>query len=176
MSGHGLHVVAPSAVVQSDGRSVHSVLMSQPRRDRRSASPHWWLVACVLALGGLFAMHGIGDHGSGAEQGMGMVSPGQTPGAARAMPDHNSSAVTPTVDARGGAVAASSFGAPVSRTQAGMDAMCLSVLVSSLWVWAWGRRLRLSTRAESASGVRARGRRSRDRDPPSLIRLSILRC
>ena len=137
------------------------------RVDARSAAagrvPAWWTVAWVLVLAGLFGMHGLGDHGVSA------ADHSHADPAAMVMADAGMHAVDPVG-------AAEDHGMPVPGHH-DATAICLAVLVAALLTWTLARRMGgpgpASWRPPRAVPSR---RTARERDPPSLIRLSILRC
>ena len=125
------------------------------------------LAMLVVALGGLFAMHGMSDHGtahhavSGAEHAANRHS---SPVAEGALTDEPKAAEVAEKSSSG------------SSSTGGLAAVCMAILVAAA---GWGLQRRragsvnpvLGTRSETTS--RARGR---DRDPPSLVQLAIHRC
>ena len=121
--------------------------------------------ALLLALSGLFAMHGLGDHGTSVHADAAAVS------MAMDHADHADHATSPSVDVSG-----------TGRSGHGMDmgaaGMCLAVLLLvalAALVVALGGRGRPSWRRSShpAPLPRARGRAP---DPPDLFGLSVQRC
>jgi hypothetical protein len=110
----------------------------------------------TVALLGLFAMHGLSDHGTSEH--LGMV--GDEQAMAHAQP----------------AVAAAEM--PAGHSDMGAVGLCLAVLVAAVLGFA-AVRLRLLSSWLPWSSYRDRRWAvvaGRDRDPPDLVHLSIQRC
>lgn len=126
------------------------------------------------ALAGLFAMHGLGDHGtahSGAEPAHAMVA--MSTGPAGHMSEDNSAAAATRGDARVGTMVSVPGG-----VASGAMALCMAVLAGVLFALAgphaWGRRPAIvGTRLPVGITISAT---ARERDPPCLAQLSICRC
>jgi len=147
--------------------------------------PHWALLLCVL--GGLFAMHGLGNHGTMRHESGNAGGTGAETAHARVTPSALSAVeVQPASDI--GAVAITAWaseelqshnlkGAADSQST-GMAGLCLAVLGGLLLLWNLRGRRRewlLPPPVARVTITRPRAAR-RDRDPPSLIYLSIHRC
>lgn len=121
-------------------------------RTRRLHAPAWGrAVLLVLVLGGLFAMHGLDQHGTGDETSSEM---------------HASSAVVSAVDVV----------APEVPSMHEMTGMCVAVLAGLVLLLLPSRRSTDGVPARPPSVVRRVVRRGRDRDPPCLRSLSVYRC
>ena len=110
----------------------------------------------TVALLGLFAMHGLSDHGTSEH--LGMVGDQQV-----TMPAHS---------------AGNAADEPAGDSDMGIAGLCLAILVGAVLGFAVVR-LRLMSffrpwppRADRRWSVGA----GRDRDPPDLVHLSIQRC
>jgi len=153
--------------------------MSPLRPRRRAAGRTWWLLGWVVAVAGLLGMHGLGDHGTGADHDMAAMT--QSAGVPAHGTDHDhasgatSYAGTPMAGTTPAFSATSSK--PVPTSTAGAAGLCLFVLALTLLTWVLNRRFQglaeLPARLPGTVSIR---RRSRGRAPPSLAALSILRC
>lgn len=118
-------------------------------------------IGLLLALSGLFAMHGLSDHGA-----TGHLEPAGGHAMERA-----------TVGTLVGAAGAAATSDSPSSHLMGMAGLCLAVLVAGLW-WA-ATSLRVgwrSGRAHVPPRLTRPQARARAPDPPDLYRLSIQRC
>ena len=120
----------------------------------------WAPALALVALAGLFAMHGMGDH---------TATHAELPGTS----DHHTMAMTRAAPAEGGSAAAPST--PVG--EAGAMALCSAVLAGGALALAW-----LALRGRTAAPWRRtawpaeRLPRSRDPDPPRPLLLGVCRC
>jgi len=116
-----------------------------------------------VALVGLFAMHGLADHGASAHVSM--------TAAESTMAGHSMAATPsePAVDAQD---------APAGHSELALAGLCLAVLVAAALGVAFARRRVMAYLGMWAPRLARPGPRftGRDRDPPDLIRLSIQRC
>lgn len=142
--------------------------MAQDGSTAHTQAPGVRVFVLLATLAGLFAMHGMSDHGTGAH-------------ADPASDSHAAHAAMSTLP-EGSEVATRSV-APVDWGSSGhsemdMVGLCLAILAGALLVVALAR-VRL-VRALDSLLPRAASPRwrvaGRDRDPPSLISLSIQRC
>ncbi|GAW48538.1 MULTISPECIES: DUF6153 family protein [unclassified Nocardioides] len=128
----------------------------------RGRAARWAPVLQLLLLAGLFAMHGLADHGSeaGSDGPMTMAVSSTTVAVAEVAAIPDGSTVAPALDTMP------------------MGAMCVAILVGAIAAWLALRGARPLTAwlpTEPASAPRPRPR-SRAPDPPSLSRLSVCRC
>lgn len=126
----------------------------------------------VVALLGLFAMHGLTSHGTAHGDHAGEPIAVLT-AVERAHAAHGTSDVTTGTSGTRGV---SEVPDP-DRSPLGLAGMCLAILLAGVIVALAARRSVLAGREHS--GVRSAGRPARarrDRDPPCLFTLSIQRC
>lgn len=156
---------------------------------RRAGWPGARLLVLLAALAGLFAMHGMSDHGTmhhGSPETHTSTAPVNAPDmgpALHAMTDgHSVSAtVSKVVGAAGGTVAALGAAAGDGAFDAGLHAamgLCLAILVGAAVLAL--RRLRpwafTLSRSLGDASQRVLPSRARAPDPPDLYVLSIQRC
>lgn len=144
--------------------------MSATCRGRRGRSRAGRLLLVVAAFVGLFAMHGLGDHGTAHTETSGPMAAASMRGS-----DEHRPPVEPMSSHGEGH---ESHGAP-SADSGGMAGLCLAVLVGSLLALAWLRArspVRIVRRWPYPIVVNLRATELRDRDPPCLFQLSVQRC
>lgn len=148
--------------------------MSQPNVPRRmDGRLSARLVVLVGALFGLFAMHGLGDHGASPHE---MHASAMAPAIVDADPAHGEH--SSHADARDQSSAADPAAAPDSPSPGmWMAGLCLAVLVGALigFLLARPQRVVVFTWSNALAFVPARHSGRRDRDPPCLLKLSVLR-
>lgn len=153
---------------------VDSVAMSEtPAVGARTSVVR--LLLLTAAVAGLFAMHGLGDHGAAHSGTAAVAMSGEQMGHGSPGPvEEHAPAAQATHD---DAPAVTRF---VARADAGSSVMglCMAVVAGVLFALsglrAWGR-----LRAMVAPGSHACTRfaaTARERDPPRLVQLSICRC
>ena len=120
-------------------------------RSGRRATSWFRAVLLVLVLGGLFAMHGLDQHGTAVQ-----MSPGV----------HISAPVASAVDVVG----------PEMPTMRDMTGMCVAVLAGLVLLLVPFRRTTDGVPARPWDVVARVVHRGRDRDPPCLRSLSVHRC
>lgn len=144
-------------------------LCSRPESTVRHA---FWVGGLLVVLGGLFGMHGLDNHGGGAD--VDRVVQATMTGTA-AVTSHGRMIDTAHKAALATAAVTSATGH--DGMDMGMAGMCMAVLVLSLIAVLRLRASRLRPPLWLvARAPRALGFRGRDPDPPSLIQLSIQRC
>ncbi len=123
----------------------------------------------LLALLGLFAMHGLADHGAAGHHG----GPGTTAAA-----EHHVSHEAPTSQPSAAVteVVAMSVTAPLGDPGHTAGALCLAVLLLGLALLLAGRGTRLPRRATARLVGNSTPLPIRRPDPPDLTRLCVLRC
>ena len=129
-------------------------------------------VWCVL-LGGLFAMHGLGDHGgAGHEMGITAGPPQST------TIHHGEHEPAPAASAMAAAMTQILLDPPASQGGMAMAGLCLAVLLGTVlaFLLALANRRALLAVGPALTVLRAPVATFRDRDPPCLHRLSIQRC
>lgn len=146
------------------------VAMSATCRGRRNRGRAARLFLVAAAFVGLFAMHGLGDHGA-------MHTDSSEPVAVASMLGADKHAST-TGDAPDHGARHQRVDAP-SMDAGEMIGLCLAVLVGSVLALAWLRSrypVRIIRRWPYPIAVNLAATEFRDRDPPSLFQLSIQRC
>lgn len=131
------------------------------------------LVVLVGALFGLFAMHGLGDHGAAPHE---MHAAAMAPAIAAADAPHGGH--SSHAEASDQSPAADSVMAPDSPSPGmWMAGLCLAVLVGALigFLLARPKRVVVFQWSNAVAFVPARRSGRRDRDPPCLFELSVLR-
>ena len=157
---------------------VNSAAMASPRS---SQIPRRLLGAAVwgLLLGGIFAMHGLGTHGTGAHAEM--EQPAMSNASAHmdisgaGHPAH----VVPESESTSSEDLSWVVGEPAgSGSMTGLMAMCLAILGGVLagFVALFMRYRCRRPLMRAVRQVHALVIASRDRDPPCLVRLSVMRC
>ncbi|MBA2560152.1 MAG: hypothetical protein H0V07_09755 [Propionibacteriales bacterium] len=149
--------------------------MASLRSTATAARHALWLGGVLVALAGLFGMHGLDTHGAAGADAMShpamTSSPANTLGAA-------DQALSDTVHEASATVAGAAVTFGPSAMDKGMVGMCMAVL--SLALLALLLLLRRMPNSPSlwvlARPVRAPSYRGRDPDPPSLFALSTQRC
>jgi hypothetical protein len=164
------------------GEFVDSAVMTRSSAAEKRTSPVR-LLLLAGALAGLFAMHGLGDHGTAHHPGpvaVGSHHVGAAMPAGTSDPSSGEQSGHPSSTAVG-AMSESSAPARVlapAESGSGLAGLCMAVLAGVLFALAglrtWGRRpagvtLRL------VAGLRIAAV-ARERDPPRLVQLSICRC
>lgn len=137
--------------------------------DWRGRSRTVRLLLVMAAFVGLFAMHGLGDHGT-------MHQELSAPMAAIASTDSHAGHVSMRGDP--GVTGHVRITAPASDG-ASMAGLCIAVLGGAILALAWLRSrvpLRVVRRWPYRSSADLRATVLRDRDPPCLFELSIQRC
>jgi len=150
-------------------------------RTRRAAgSSAARLLVVLAAFAGLFAMHGMGEHGVMLHEGAAMAGMQHADGAAPELLVDLSAGVladvTPVVGAAGAAVLTAADD-PAQGAGAAM-ALCLAMLAGLMLLLARGRRPRVGLAPITWTdplGIRIASR-TRGPDPPDLFALSVQRC
>lgn len=151
-------------------------------RDGAAAGTSWLLLGLVLA--GLFAMHGLGTHGTHNSHGTDPLAGASMSSAAPAGGSHVSHTRGHGHDmAAVGAMGADALAAIVAdagggRTGGLILGLCFAVLAATLGLLLSliARRGRMPLRLPVSAPVGLRTPRGRDPDPPDLARLSVRRC
>lgn len=132
------------------------------------------VVLWMSAFAGLFAMHGLNDHGVSHEA----AGHGPVVAAASASGDAHVLSAGPSVDINDAGGPGLEFVTPQGSSPSGLAALCLAVLMTVLLLVALaGRPPRMVGVGRASPGkLGAAVRPGRERDPPCHIRLSILRC
>jgi Family of unknown function (DUF6153) len=117
----------------------------------------------LVALVGLFVMHGLSDHGASAHVPM--------PAAGSVSADHS---VAPAMSDPAMVAEDDSSG----HSELGLAGLCMAVLVAAVLGFAFLRRRVMAYLGWWSPRLVRRWPRpvGRDRDPPDLVRLSIQRC
>lgn len=123
----------------------------------------------LLALTGLFAMHGLADHGAAGHHG----GPGTTAAAGHHV-SHEAPAPQPS--AAGPEVVAAAAGTPLGDPDLAAAALCLAVLLLGLALLVGDRATRLPRRVTTTLVGRLTALPARRPHPPDLTRLCVLRC
>jgi hypothetical protein len=142
--------------------------LPRSRSPRRCGAALGRAVAVLVALAGLFAMHGLSDHGVAHHAAGGTVE----------MSDGSGMAAIVPVDAHRSPHADDTERSPAPDDD-GLVGLCLALLSAGLVLaLALGRHgWRRGLHASYDAGRRAiTAARSRPLDPPDLVRLSIQRC
>lgn len=134
------------------------------------------LVVLIGALFGLFAMHGLGDHGAAPHE---MHAAAMAPVIAAADPPHGAHAAHASHTGASDELPAKPSAAAPDSPGSGMwmAGLCLAVLVGALigFLLARPQRVAVFNRSNALAFVPARPSGRRDRDPPCLFALSVLR-
>ncbi len=118
----------------------------------------------LVALVGLFAMHGLSDHGASAHV---SVAPAES-----SMSGHSMAAMSSEAPAVG------AEDDPAGHSELALAGLCLAILVAAVLGFGFARRRVMAYLGMWAPRLTRAWPRlpGRDRDPPDLIRLSIQRC
>lgn len=118
----------------------------------------------LVALVGLFAMHGLSDHGASAHV---SVTPAES-----SMAGHSMAATSSEPPAAG------TEDDPAGHSELALAGLCLAILVAAVLGFGFARRRVMAYLGMWAPRLARAWSRfpGRDRDPPDLIRLSIQRC
>jgi len=148
------------------GESVDSKPMSFHSSSQRAAIRMPRVAALLLVLGGLFAMHGLADHG--------------TEHATDSMPAHHTMSAGAPADATAMDLVVVQASAPL-EDHAGhaMTDLCLAFLTAGLLALVLLRgssRVPFGLRGTRSPGDGRFRPMARDPDPPTPLRLSIQRC
>ncbi|SDS92765.1 hypothetical protein SAMN04488570_3057 [Nocardioides scoriae] len=157
--------------------------MTTPRRRRRRARP--WAARLLLlgALEGLFAMHGLGGHGTAMSEDA-MAAMSTTAPATTASPGHHAAGEAVADGSAGSAVLVAVSAAVLSAADplggtlldhASM-VMCLAILLLAAALALARAAPALAPAAHLRPAASVLPRRTRSSDPPDLSRLCVLRC